>query len=106
MFTSINTYNIYVGLNDKNTYKQEIKASEAMKKIKKIVTVEVGGATFSNAFGYWVDDLGNETKENSIVVKIVDCNDDKIESICTKINKALNQNCVMVEKTISQIAFI
>ena len=105
-FEIIATYNLYVGLNDKDTYEQIFDDDYAMDTIRSIVTKIVGGATFSKSFGHWVDEFGNETNETSIIVKIVGTDDVHIERICKELNHVLNQNCIMVEKTMSQIAFV
>ena len=105
-FENIPTYNLFIGLNDKDTYEQIIDDDFAMKTVRDIVTNIVGGATFTKSFGHWVDEFGNETEESTIVVKITATNDEHIERICAKLNHALNQNCIMVEKTMSQIAFV
>ena len=105
-FENIETYNLYVGLNDKDTYEQKYTDDEAMNLVREIVTNIIGGATFSKSYGYWVDEFGNPTNESTIIIKITDCADDIIEAICMQINAALNQNCIMVEKTESKIAFV
>ena len=105
-YEKINTYNLYVGLNDKDKYIQIIDDEYAMNLVRDTVTNIVGGATFTKSFGYWVDELGNETRETTIVVKITMTDDEHIERICTKLNHVLNQNCIMVEKSVSEIAFI
>lgn len=105
-FEIIATYNLYVGLNDKDTYEQIFDDDYAMETVRNIVTKIVGGATFSKSFGHWVDEFGNETNETSIVVKIVGTDDAHIERICGELNHILNQNCIMVEKSESQIAFV
>lgn len=105
-FETIPTYNLFVGLNDKDTYEQIVSDDDAMNMIKDVVTNIVDGATFSKSYGHWVDEFGNETRETSVVVKIVGTDDAHIERICGKLNHALNQNCIMVEKTESQIAFV
>ena len=105
-FENIATYILYVGLNDKDTYEQIIDDDFAMQTVRDIVTDIVGGATFTKSFGHWVDEFGNETEESTIVVKITATDDEHIERICAKLNHALNQNCIMVEKTESQIAFV
>lgn len=105
-FENIATYNLYVGLNDKDTYEQTYTDDEAMELVREIVTNIVGGATFSKSYGYWVDEFGNPTNESTIIIKITDSTDDTIEGICMQINAALNQNCIMVEKTESKIAFV
>lgn len=105
-FENIPTYNLFIGLNDKDTYEQIIDDDFAMQTVRDIVTNIVGGATFTKSFGHWVDEFGNETEESTIVVKITATDDEHIERICVKLNHALNQNCIMVEKTMSQIAFV
>ena len=105
-FENIATYNLFVGLNDKDTYEQIIDDEFAMQTVRDVVSNIVGGATFTKSFGHWVDEFGNETTESTIVVKITATDDEHIERICAKLNHALNQNCIMVEKTVSQIAFV
>ena len=102
----IPTYNLYIGLNDKDTYKQIINDDFAMQLVRDTVSNIVGGATFTKSFGHWVDEFGNETSETTIVVKITATDDEHIERICAKLNHALNQNCIMVEKSEVQIAFV
>ena len=105
-FENIPTYNLFVGLNDKDTYEQIIDDDFAMQTVRDIVTNIVGGATFTKSFGHWVDEFGNETTESTIVVKITATDDAHIERICEILNSKLNQNCIMVEKSLSQIAFV
>ena len=105
-FENIATYNLYVGLNDQDPYTQILDDDFAMQTVKDVVTNVVGGATFTKSFGHWVDEFGNETNETSIVVKIVGTDDEHIERICARLNNMLNQNCIMVEKSVSQIAFV
>lgn len=105
-FENIATYNLYVGLNDKDTYEQIIDDDFAMQTVRDVVSNIVGGATFTKSFGHWVDEFGNETNETSIVVEIMGTDDDHIERICSSLNYGLNQNCIMVKKSISQIAFV
>lgn len=105
-FENIATYNLYVGLNDKDKYIQIIDDDFAMQTVRDVVSNIVGGATFTKSFGHWVDEFGNETTESTIVVKITATDDAHIERICGILNSKLNQNCIMVEKTMSQIAFV
>lgn len=105
-FEKIETYNLYVGLNDKDKYEQIITDDEAMKLVREIVGNVVGGATFSKSFGYWVDEFGNPTNESTIVIKITDCDEHIIHCICKNLNDALNQNSIMVERIVSEVAFV
>ena len=105
-YENIATYNLYVGLNDKDTYKQIIDDNTAMEIVRDVVSKIVGGATFTKSYGHWVDEFGNETTESTIVVKITMTNDETIEKVCEILNEKLNQNCIMVEKSLSQIAYV
>lgn len=105
-YEDIATYNLYVGLNDKDTNEQIMDDDFAMESVRFIVSNIVGGATFTKSFGHWVDEFGNETNETSIVVEIVGTDDEHIERICKQLNYSLNQNCIMVKKSVSQIAFV
>lgn len=105
-FENIATYNLYVGLNDKDKYIQIFDDDFAMQTVRDVVSKIVGGATFTKSFGHWVDEFGNETEESTIVVKIVGTDDEHVERICGELNRILNQNCIMVDKTMSQIAFV
>ena len=81
-FEKIANYVLYIGLNDKDTYEQIIDDNFAMKVVREVVSQKVSGATFSRAFGHWVDEFGNETTEQTIVCKIMYTSDEIIESIC------------------------
>lgn len=105
-YENIATYNLYVGLNDKDTYKQIIDDNTAMEIVRSVVSKIVGGATFTKSFGYWIDEFGNETTESTIVIKVTMTDDETIKKICEILNEKLNQNCIMVEKTLSQIAYV
>ena len=105
-FETLNTYTLFVGLNDKDTYEQIFDDDYAMQIVRDNVINVVDGATFTKSYGHWVDEFGNETNETSIVVKIVGTDEEHIERICKKLNYALNQNCIMVERSRSEIAFV
>ena len=99
-------YNLYIGLNDKDSYEQIVDDNFAMQIVRDVVSQRVSGATFSRAFGHWVDEFGNETTEQTIVCKIMYTNDEIIESICEILKYKLNQNCIMVEKTLLEVAYV
>ena len=83
-FEKIANYVLYIGLNDKDTYEQIIDDNFAMQTVRNVVSQRVSGATFSRAFGHWVDEFGNETTEQTIVCKIMYTDDEHIESIHCK----------------------
>jgi hypothetical protein len=62
----------YIGLNDKNTLKQEIASDEAVKIIKQVLYAhDFNYMTLSRANGVYVmNDSGESSDENTIVVTI------------------------------------
>lgn len=89
-YDNIATYNLYVGLNDKDKYVQIIDDNTAMEIVRGVVSKIVGGATFTKSYGHWVDEFGNETTESTIVVKITMTDDETIEKVCEILNEKLN----------------
>lgn len=104
-FETVNNYTLYLGLNDKDTYVQIINTDEAENMARDIVTKFVGGATFSKAKGYWVDENQNPTIENTIIIKFSNIDENIIENICELLKTTFNQNCIMIEKTQSMVTF-
>lgn len=105
-YEKISNYNLYIGLNDKDTYEQIVDDNFAMQIVRDVVSQRVSGATFSQANGHWVDEFGNETTEQTIVCKIMYTDDEHIESICEILKSKLNQNCIMVEKSLLEVAYV
>lgn len=95
-------YLLYIGLNDKNTYKQEIPTNEARDTVNAICAKHVEGYTGSDANGGWVDQTGTLTQENTLVYAFYDISEDQLTSIMDEVLVALNQNSILVE---SQQAF-
>lgn len=94
---TVGEYVIYIGTNDKDTYKQEIPTKEARKIVNDICVKYVDGYTTYDAQGGWVDEKGVLTQENSMVYMFQGASRDKIKSIMDEVLKALNQNSIMIE---------
>lgn len=91
-------YNMYVGLNDKDTYKQIISDDEAQKIVSEICLKYVDGYTVTKRQGVYKDEKGIVTQENSLVYEFYSATDDKIKSIMDEALVKLNQNSILVEK--------
>ncbi|HBW35043.1 MAG TPA: DUF3574 domain-containing protein, partial [Desulfosporosinus sp.] len=74
-------YHMYIGLNDKDTYKQIISDDEAQKIVSEICLKYVDGYTVTKRQGVYKDDKGIVTQENSLVYEFYSATDDKIKSI-------------------------
>lgn len=91
-------YNMYVGLNDKDTYKQIISDDEAQKIVSDICLKYLDGYTVTKRQGVYKDEKGIVTQENSLVYEFYFATDEKIKSIMDEALVKLNQNSILVEK--------
>lgn len=98
-------YTLYIGTNDKNTYKQEIPLDECKQIVIDICTEYAGGCTLLDASGYWEDDTGTITSEQTIEVVLEDISEKKVHKIADKVIKKLNQNSILIETNNVQSEF-
>ena len=90
-------YTLYIGTNDKDTYKEEIPFDECMSKVTDICVEYTGGCTIFEATGYWKDDSNAITKERTIGCILEDIEKEIVYKICDKVIIALNQNSILIE---------
>ncbi len=90
-------YVLYIGTNDKDTYKQEIPYDECVAKVTEICTRYTGGCTLAEATGYWKDDSGEITTEQSIQCTLEDITLEQVHQIADAVRTALNQNSILIE---------
>lgn len=90
-------YTLYIGTNDKDTYQQEIPLDECKDIVIDICTEYAGGCTLLDATGYWKDDTGAITSEQTIEVVLEDISEQKVHEIADKVIEKLNQNSVLIE---------
>ena len=90
-------YVMYIGTNDKNTYKQEIPTDEAKKIVDEICLKHFDGYTIQDAVGSWKDETGKSTHENTIVCYFDYADKNEVYEVADEIVKKLNQNTVLIE---------
>lgn len=86
-------YNLYIGLNDKDSKQQEIFTLDAYK----IVGALVGDCTIQEARGLYTHRDGTQALETSLIVQIIDFSGTlDIVPVINSIKAALNQESVAV----------
>ena len=98
-------YTLYVGTNDKDTYKQEIPTDEAKHIVDEICTKYVNGFTVQDSIGTWNDENDIITHENTIMCYLDDIDEETLHRICDEIRSALNQNTVLIQKEYTALDF-
>lgn len=104
-FYKSDCYTLYIGLNDKNTYKQEISTDTAIAIVDDICTRYVDGFTMFEAKGCWTDDKGTIMKENTLVYMFYDTTEESLTSVMDEVLVALNQSEILVRIDIMQTAY-
>lgn len=87
---------LYIGLNDKDTKKQEINTTEAVKIVTNIL-IELGGATIYEATGIYKHDDGNIVIENTLRVELIEADNELLASKIPLIKQVLNQESVITQ---------
>ena len=98
-------YNIYIGLNDKDTKRQEITNLDAKTEVSRILFRYCpNGFTLQECQGMYKHDDGTVVCENTIKVILLcyDISNDIIEELKLK----LNQECIAVERINSYVNFV
>ena len=102
-------YTMTIGLNDKDSKRQEVTTCDAKNMISETLLhkFDIFAFTMIDCAGVYTHDDGAIVSENSIRVEIAsdDCIDDTIGLIIKEKKKVLNQECIMLKKSISDISF-
>ena len=91
-------FTVIVGLNDKDTKKQEVRHEQAYNRIIKILHNNgVEGATFTECKGLYIHENGEAVFENSIKIELLFIEETAVKNICKELKIALNQESVIME---------
>ena len=96
----LNKFNLYVGLNDKDTKIQEVTTEQA----KDIVNNVCGDCSIQEITGYYTHDNGEKVKENTLKVELLFKSEDEVRLYCQDLKKLLNQESIAVNKEVSMSA--
>ena len=90
-------YTMYLGMNSKDTFKQEIPTETIQKQMHEICCKYVDGYTVWLAKGYYRGDNGNMISENSLVYIFIDTPIDSIKKIMDAALIQFNQDSILLE---------
>lgn len=91
-------YTLYIGLNDKDAYRQLISVEEAREIVDAICIRYVDGYTVMEAEGAWADEKNILTQENTLVYLFREVDEESLKEIMNEVIRALNQNTILLEK--------
>lgn len=91
-------YTLYVGLNDKDAHSQLVTDEEAERRLNEVAIRHADGFTVRRARGFWRDDDGLPTSENTLVYDFIDLTEERLAAILGGMLEAMNQSSILVEK--------
>ncbi len=90
---------LYLGLNDQETKRQEIKTLDAYKIVSNLMAKEVGGCSIGEIEGVYQHDNGEIIHEKSLEIKLFGVTKTKANSLAQTLCGLFNQESVIVEVT-------
>ena len=88
----------FIGLNDKDSKKQEILTVDAFKIVENIFNTYTDGATIRECRGIYKHDNGEHVIENTLECFTFEIDDQKIMEIVSILKNLLNQESILVRK--------
>lgn len=102
----MSTVNLYIGLNDKDTKRQEITNLDAKTEISRILFKYFpNGFTLQECQGMYKHKDGTVVCENTIKVIILDCNYINSLAAVDHLKRKLNQECIAIECVSTIVSF-
>ena len=100
-------YNIYIGLNDKDSKKQEVSTRKAKEEVIKILNANnITGLTMYEVMGVFKHEDGTLTYEKSLKVELLEVEEEDVLKSIQELKTALNQECIMLEEEKKEVNFI
>ena len=100
-------YNIYIGLNDKDSKKQEVSTRRAKQETIKILNHNnITGLTIYEVMGVFKHEDGATTFEKSLKVELMEVKKEDILKSIEELKKTLNQESILLEKEEKEISFL
>lgn len=89
-------YNVFIGFNDKDTYKQVISTENIIEMINKVCFQRNVGFSMTTSKGGYIHDNGTYVFEESIQLSLIGITKEMALEIAKTLKKMLNQECVFV----------
>lgn len=88
---------ICLGLNDKDTKKQEISTATAARVLSDMLTSRFAGATVTACKGIYTHDNGDQVCENSFSIVLYSVELEKVRAFADELCRVFNQESVTIE---------
>ena len=92
-------YRLYMGLNDKDTKKQEHPTEEAFNLFQSLVLRQFDGATVWSAKGIYTHEDGTQVSENTLCCELIFADYVHVKKFVTLLKEVFNQESIAVQMT-------
>lgn len=86
-------FNVFIGLNDKDSHTQEISTTDAKRITAQALAATTGAGTIIEAVGVWNGEI-----ETSLNVRILNAERSAVQKFAEIVKSALNQHEVLIEE--------
>lgn len=93
-------FTLFVGLNDKDSKKQEISTLNAYKVVYNLITSDFGGGTISEATGIYKHEDGTIVTEITLRIELLFTTAEKVKNLVQDLKRVLNQESIAVQKDV------
>lgn len=97
---------LYLGLNDKDTKRQEVSTLEAYKMTQALVTRLVGGGTIFEAVGVYTHDDGTIVTEKTLRIELFDAGAEAVRALVSRLKEVFNQESVIAQTEATNTVFL
>lgn len=93
----IKKFTLYLGLNDKDTKRQQIDTIEAYKIVSNLLAKDFGGGTIFSADGIYRHDDGTIVIEKTLRIEILFAERDNVLKLCDELKRLFNQESIAMQ---------
>lgn len=98
-FHKSDKYVLYIGTNDQHNNLPVMPLAEARATAEAICLKYAAGFTVVEGRGAWTNDVGQATREDTLIFIIVDIKEARLTALMDEILVSLNQSAILVEKS-------
>lgn len=93
-------FTLYLGLNDKDTKRQEISTIEAYKVVSNLIAEDFDGGTIYEARGIYRHDSGEVVEEKTLRIELLFTTIEKVKNLVSILKRAFNQESIAVQREV------
>lgn len=95
-------YSMFIGLNDKDSKKQEVRTDDAIKLVSNVIE----GGSISTIHGVYTHEDGTKVNETTLKVDILYSDDATVRMYANDLKRLLNQESILIQQNVINGMFV